>query len=299
MRDDVAFQSQEFREQVEQRRDRYSQQQQDTWAQLPNAVTRYQQAAAGQMQQQAMAQEMDLDRARTASTLATDQLRRQQAVEELAFARELHSTDMIEAQKRTVVAQSSLAEAQARKAIEQLGGARDVPERGWTPDEIHSAWSMGMDRSIEGGKFRIVNATPDKVAAGKAYVERNSRAAVAQTYADQRADAAERAAQSRIEVAERNAAARLRVAEMSGQRKGKLEAYIEMLDSEEASLQTALRRKGITGIEKESLMQRLKKLDSERTALRAELQSSMTGGDDFMAQMNAALGEAAKLLDQK
>lgn len=166
MRDDVALKSQQFAEQVEQRRDRYSQQLQDTWMQAPNAVTRFQQAATGQLQQQQMMQEMELDKARTASTLATDQLRRQQAAEELQYATALHQTDMIAADKRIKLAQASYEEARLKKLQESLGGT-EIPATGWSDEEIDNAMAQGIKGAFKGGRFVMVEATPEEVAGAK------------------------------------------------------------------------------------------------------------------------------------
>lgn len=199
MRDDVAFQSQQFAEGVENRRDRYSQQMQDTWAQAPNAVTRFQQAHAMAQQGVLEQQKMQLEQAQTASTLANDQLRRQQAAEELQFAQALHTTDMIDAQKRTAVAQANFEEARLAKMQQELGG-KELPTSGWTEEEVDAALSMGIKGSLQGNRFIASAATKEEIAAAKQRQEarRSQRERIAQYTADQRVKAAEIAAASRM-----------------------------------------------------------------------------------------------------
>lgn len=313
MRDDVAFQSQQFAEQVAQRRDRYSQQMQDQWAQLPNAVTRYQQARGeAQRQQMAggqyqMAQEAhQADMLKASSQLATDELHRQQAGAELQFANALHSTDMVALQKRQLTAQTEYEEARLAKMKDELGGEKMKPPS-WDAEEIYTAMAMGMKGSPSGGRFVMTKATPEEQEMARKWLavhgrdavqERRhredlaSREKIASTYADQRLEAVQIASDQRAQAVEKNAATRIRVAEIGGQRKGELTAYLKLLDQEEQSIQMQLVRTKKPE-ERAAMASQLAELQKQRDELKKELAQELTGGDDFEAQFQASMEAAA------
>lgn len=182
MRDDVAFQSQQFGEQVEQRRDRYAAQNIQTWGQLPDLVGRFQQAQgnAQQMvaQRQAMQQSMEahrVDMARSAQQLSLDQLRTEQAKSELMWARELHTTDILQAQKDEARARADLVIAQARKTQDELDKPSMDRWVGLSQEEMDALVSQGIKGTISGGKVVLGEPSPEeKAAASKRVTERQA-----------------------------------------------------------------------------------------------------------------------------
>jgi len=174
MRDDVAFQSQQFAEQVAQRRDRYAAMNIDSWRQLPEMAFRQQQFVAQQMQSSQAQQDQDRDFAGGAQNLALDQLRIQQAREELAWAQNLHSTDMLEAQKRTVQAQADLAVAQAQKAQQDLEstGIEQFPR--FELKHMLAMKAMGLQADMSGRRItvsRIEKDRPEEMAKARKELE--------------------------------------------------------------------------------------------------------------------------------
>lgn len=162
VQDSAGFQSQQFGEQVAQRRDRYAAQNIDTWGQAANVVPRFQQA-------QQMVDERQIRAAKVASDLANDQLHRQQGLEDLQWAQQLHQTDMIGLQKRGMAAAIALQEAQARKAIDDLGGGERVPaSMVFTPERMDYAISeLGIMADPSNG-LRTRGATAEERAAAAA-----------------------------------------------------------------------------------------------------------------------------------
>lgn len=150
---DPAFQSQQFAEQVAQRKQRSLEIQGNAGFQ---------------------AGEMFLRSMQTASTVASQQVERQQAIEELAWARELHSADMLELQKdmlglqkKGLAAQVDLAIAKAKRESE---GLVDYP-MGIDEDQRDALLSQGIDMSFRGGRPVAVEATEDRKSEGLSRLE--------------------------------------------------------------------------------------------------------------------------------
>jgi hypothetical protein len=155
MADDIAFRSQEYAQRVSESIE--PAQQRMTEAIRFNVGTLGQGLQMGMERQKiALAQrEQQIRDTMSASQLALDRIRREQAAEDLRYAKELHGVDMIAAQKHAAVAQgevvveqSRLAKAKAQKALEELGFHRfDLDEN--TDEEIAVAESLGIE--VESG----------------------------------------------------------------------------------------------------------------------------------------------------
>lgn len=160
VQDSAGFQSQQFGEQVAQRRDRYAAQNIETWGQAANVVPRFQQA-------QQMVDERQMRAAKVASDLASDQLHRQQALEDLQWSQQLHQADMIGLQKRGMAAEIALKEAQTKRAIEELGGGERIPYTMLTPERMDYAISkLGIMADPASG-MRVRAATKEERAAAE------------------------------------------------------------------------------------------------------------------------------------
>ena len=164
MRDDVAFQSQVFGEQVAQRRDRYAQQNIDTaWrgSQIPmqaiGAMQARQEMGYNALRQQALQQEMQLQSQQVASQLATDELKRQDAIQQLQWARELHSTDMIQMQKDMMAEDLALKRAEVKRRTQELEGGMETKDFLAKADAYTMAtiYSMGIEPSITGNRMNF------------------------------------------------------------------------------------------------------------------------------------------------
>ena len=164
MRDDVAFQSQVFGEQVAQRRDRYAQQNIDTaWrgSQIPmqaiGAMQARQEMGYNALRQQALQQEMQLHSQQVASQLATDELKRQDAIQQLQWARELHSTDMIQMQKDMMAEDLALKRAEVKRRTQELEGGMETKDFLAKADAYTMAtiYSMGIEPSITGNRMNF------------------------------------------------------------------------------------------------------------------------------------------------
>ena len=155
MRDDVAFQSQVFGEQVAQRRDRYAAQNIQTYqqaGQLPMQM----------MQAQAMQQEMTLQRQQVGSHLATQELARQEAMQKMQWARELHTTDMISMQSEAVRLDLEMKRSQVDKMKRDLSGEMTVPDYLQTdPRHMLGAYAAGLEPRIEGNRVTFVPASDE------------------------------------------------------------------------------------------------------------------------------------------
>lgn len=176
VQDSAGFQSQQFVEQIEERRDRYSQQNIDTarntWGQVGNLpgqfLNSYRAAKTHRWAEedrnrriQQDEQEAALRKEQVASDLANDQLHRQQALEDLQWSQQLHQADMIGLQKRGMAAEIALKEAQTKKAIDELGGER-VPYAMLTPERMDYAISELGIMANPSDNMRIRPATPDE-----------------------------------------------------------------------------------------------------------------------------------------
>lgn len=130
--EDAAFRTQQFTEAIAQRRDQYAAQRMNAMQQVPgyvnNAFDQYQQGAQLNMQASVAQQDMLLAKEEnqrrmleTTSRLSLDELRRNQAIEELRWARELHSDSMLAMEVQRQKAELRLREAQIETEINKLG----------------------------------------------------------------------------------------------------------------------------------------------------------------------------------
>lgn len=166
MQDSAGFQSQQFAEQVNQRRDRYSERKDAAYQQLPQAASQFQQSYLRAQQGNQQMEEHQMQMAQSASKLAGDQLLRQQALEELQWTRELHSTKMIGLQRRDMEAQIALREAQTEKAISDLNGGREY--YGMNQNEMDVLiGDHGLIGEGFGKNFRLRKASDEERSAAK------------------------------------------------------------------------------------------------------------------------------------
>lgn len=160
MQDDVGFKSQQFGEQVAQRRDRYAEQNIQTGQRMQQLPIQY----------QAMQQ--------NASQLATDELRRQDAIMQLQWARELHTTDMLAMQRDAAQVDLDLKRAQAKKIMSDIDRADDLTPAYLRMDaeDRDNMIENGHFVEISGGKMRIRLATEaERAAAAKRNAARRTR----------------------------------------------------------------------------------------------------------------------------
>ena len=193
MKDDIAFQSQQFVEQVAQRRDRYSAQNIDTFNKMPQAVDQFQQSYARAVQGRQQEEALQMEKSKTASSLANDELHRKQASEELQWAQALHQTDMLSLNKRGLEADINLKEAQSRRAIMDLDGSKQM-EAGYAhmnPDEMdqfisaHKAWMNPYTGKMEKASNDMVQSA-DKRISGRLARELEIKTAPARIAAESR-----------------------------------------------------------------------------------------------------------------
>lgn len=185
------------------------------------------------LQQQALqaAQENERRNSLTASELATDQIRRTQAMEELQWAREVHSTAMLKYQRRAAKAQADLVEAQAEKTKQELGtppisristqhldymlalGGEKFEKGKWvegTPEERADALRRMNYRPENVERMREADATRGAMRDREVDVKERRQGMLEQESATKSAQASER-----IAIQERNAAARERAGNIS------------------------------------------------------------------------------------
>lgn len=161
MQDNVGFQSQQFGEQVAQRRDRYAQQNIDTAKMGMQIPAMMQETMARQ-------QAMRINDQQAASQLAYDELKRQDAMQQLQWARELHTTDMLAMQKEDFQLNLQM----KRQQVEKL--ARDAGMEGydtWSRMDDYdrdAALANGVKLNLSGGRIVAEEASPEDVAAAKA-----------------------------------------------------------------------------------------------------------------------------------
>jgi hypothetical protein len=182
---EIALQSQQLSEQTGNRQARALEQQGQAWSHLPDMVTGFQQAYARSQQIDQAAQAHQMDMAKGASSLALDELRRKQAMEELQWAGQLHGADMMEMDKRQKAAQTALVEAQTQKAITDLNVD---PNAGlimkMSEEEKDSLIEdQGITLDFSGGKVKAVPATPEQRSQAGARRAKNKADALAQAEA--------------------------------------------------------------------------------------------------------------------
>jgi len=172
--DDIGFRSQQFAEQVEQRRDGYRQQRMASWQMLPQYVQGAIQnnLAARKMQMDTQRQQQDM--LESSSRLALDELRRKQAIEELQWAEMLHTDEARQLSLRQQAAQTALLEKQAEKAARDLDPRPELSR----PMDKRQLNAMGYDAVLENGTYRVIDADPEKIdAARRYYIEEERRVA--------------------------------------------------------------------------------------------------------------------------
>lgn len=294
VQDSAGFQSQQFGEQVAQRRDRYAAQNIDTWSQAANVVPRFQQA-------QQMVDERQIRAAKVASDLANDQLHRQQGLEDLQWAQQLHQTDMIGLQKRGMAAAIALQEAQARKAIDDLGAGQSAKYWDLTDEEMdYMASELGIIGNLNGGRLEIGKATPEQSAAAKS--RRESR----QTREQQnRLEQIRVANQARLDdpsqISQREAAAELSRQSASSKKSSLLMDRLEALNGEIMMKEYRAKNEQDPGtktmLEQEliGLRQRQKTMSDQ---LDAEITGSGTQTADDQATIEEELGRAGSVLER-
>lgn len=206
------------------------------------------------LQQQALqaAQEDERRNRLTASELATDQIRRQQAMEELQWAREVHTTGMLKYQRTAAKAQAELLVAQAEKAKQELGtppisristqhldymlamGGEKYEKGKWVPateEERADARSRMNYRPENLERLRDADAMRGAQREREVDVKERRQGMLEQESATKSSQAAER-----IAIQERNAAARERAGDLTAinaERDG-LQTLLEMTRSRPA-----------------------------------------------------------------
>jgi len=289
VQDSAGFQSQQFGEQVAQRRDRYAAQNIETWGQAANVVPRFQQA-------QQMVDERQMRAAKVASDLASDQLHRQQALEDLQWSQQLHQADMIGLQKRGMAAEIALKEAQTKHAIESLGEGR--LNRYWELDEDQRD-SLIADQGFigvpNGNRVDMTKASEDQRAAArerqKARQEQRMREIQAGRYREP-SDALE---------AQRRAAADLAEQSASSKKSGLLMDRIEALGSEIMTKEYRAKNEQDPGT-KAMLEQELTDLRRRHKTMSEQLDAEITGSGtqtaDDQTTIEEELGRAGSVLER-
>lgn len=235
---EIALQSQQLLEQTGNRQARALEQQGQAWSHLPDMVTGFQQAYARSQQIDQAAQAHQMDMAKGASSLALDELRRKQAMEELQWTAQLHSTDMMEMDKKQKIAQTRLIEAQTDKAISDLN--HDPNQDDWIrldPATRRGLIKSGMMGEISGGKFVLRPSTEQDIANADAEEQK------ANEFLLQKATAgSEIAAQGRIDAERQRAATAKYEADLKDAR-DKYEADLKARVTEEVERQRAISTK--------------------------------------------------------
>ncbi len=148
---DPAFQSQQFADRVQAR----------TEGHIRDQGAIVSQGAQGIAQGVLAGQEFAMKRMQVNADLALNETRRQSAMEELAWARELHSTDMLAMQKEAMRAQTGLAVAQAEAARKKLGEGQ-TPPLSLSEEERDAALAAGIDITFKDGRPAATEATPER-----------------------------------------------------------------------------------------------------------------------------------------
>lgn len=174
-----ALQSQQFAQDAEnqsrQRSIAYDEMGQRPWLQLPQTMQNQQalnqqSRAQGFREQQAMREyalqqrDMKMQEAQSAERINSMQIERAVAAEALGWSRELHTTDMLALQRRSVEAQTRMIELQAEEAARKAN-LPQVP-RGMEQEAMDAIRMSGMDVAYENGRFtvkRLDGADRDRV----------------------------------------------------------------------------------------------------------------------------------------
>jgi len=197
-RDDIAMRSQEFglaaNQSVQPAWNAMHQSIQNFTGTLMQGAQMAQQKAQQNRAFDLQQQEQDVRKEVAVSSIALDRVRKQQALEELNWSRELHTTAMLENQRRALTAQTKVIEAEAEKKIREMGEAKIQPDR-LRQEDIDQIQSSGWDWDPQSGS--MVEARPEiKSAAQKrvqqaedlraSIIERNRAAAKAADRMQQR-----------------------------------------------------------------------------------------------------------------
>jgi hypothetical protein len=113
-------------------------------------------------------QEQDVRKEVAVSSIALDRVRKQQALEELNWSRELHTTAMLENQRRVSTALADLQIAKAAKEQQALGEAKIQPDR-LRQEDIDQIQSSGWDWDPQSGA--MMEAKPEIKAAAQKRVQ--------------------------------------------------------------------------------------------------------------------------------
>jgi len=113
-------------------------------------------------------QEQDVRKEVAVSSIALDRVRKQQALEELNWSRELHTTAMLENQRRVSTAQADLMVAEAEEKKRNLGMAKTQPDR-LEAHQINSIIAQGSVWDPQSGAIRA--ATPAEVSEAQKWLD--------------------------------------------------------------------------------------------------------------------------------
>lgn len=161
---DPAIRSQEFAQRANARAESYIIGQGDAVRQgIHDTIGAFQQNRQIAMQQQQLQmqqQQLALEDMVARSRVASQEADRQRAQEELLWARELHTTDMLEAQKKLTKAQADFEIAKLARETEKLG-AQEVQMGRMRPDDVLAMQAQGFDVAFQSGRPVVVEAAPD------------------------------------------------------------------------------------------------------------------------------------------
>lgn len=158
MRDDVAFRSQLFGEQVAQRRDEYAKWQMSAMDRLADRSYQVGRDARSDLiedQRMRMAMEQhSLDMNKGATDLAMDELRRKAASEELLWTQQLHTTDMLGLEKDAASLRVRMLRMQADRAERESNGDTDIHDlMRSSPEQMdYMIGHLGIMPRVNGGR---------------------------------------------------------------------------------------------------------------------------------------------------
>lgn len=178
-------------------------------------------------------QQFELDKATAAEEINTSQIRRAQAVEALAWTKELHTTDMLGLQKRQMSAATEYEEARLAKMRDDLDRADDVDLRGLDSEQMASQWAGGVAFDMRGNRVVYRPATAEETEQGKKWItDRNSYRQ--QQSADRQEATAGRERASQLAASTRTSIADQR--DQSGTIKNYVSALTDVIDKKEKAL---------------------------------------------------------------
>jgi hypothetical protein len=171
-RDDIAFRSQEFAqratESVQPAQQNMLRSLEHFSQTVGQAMQIRQQGRQISMQQQELEMRKDL----ASSSIALDRIRKQQAVEELNWSRELHTTAMLENERRVSTANADLAIANASEAQQKL----NKPAVDHTKlSDYEMARILAFGEKFDPKSGAVVSASPEEQAYGQWFLDRRER----------------------------------------------------------------------------------------------------------------------------